>query len=94
MMIKLFPLLVSFVVLLQASDASELVENPTTRKSMLESGLAWSSPKQNLRRQQSTQEIFEGTQVTDATEIPTFAVHCFGGATDCGGCGGVLIDSE
>ena len=43
------------------------------------------------------QTIFQGTQVTDANEIPSYALLCFGssGSSDsCNDCGGVLITSE
>ena len=39
------------------------------------------------------QKIFEGEIVTDPNEIPAFALLCFDDATDCGRCGGTLIDA-
>jgi Trypsin len=35
--------------------------------------------------------VFEGTIVTDPDEFPNFALLCYSGATECGGCGGTLI---
>lgn len=39
----------------------------------------------------SITRIFDGTIVTDANEIPAYALLCFDGETICNGCGGTLI---